>query len=759
MVKPKTTSKLTSLFDIRLSNVDHDVVVLKGSEHTAASTFISGKIALSVTEPITVKKISLKLTGHMRLRFTEQNKQTPSRPLRFEKRIFEHVWDSADFAKYLGNMYSNTSGNSSSTNLAGSTAANEAKPPQPKGPNPLQMSKAHSLKGSTTSLKNLGFSFRSMSSTSLSHLAPSTHNSQSNSSTNLQAKASHILVSGNYEIPFSAILPGDMPESVEGLPGASVVYKLESTIDRGKFHATMISKKHVRVVRTMTTDSVELSETMAVDNTWPQKVEYSLSVPSKAIAIGSGTPISMMLVPLLKGLQLGEIRMSLVELSSYAGYIPPPVGLERIVCEKNIPPPREDDANFQMDRWEVTSFLRIPANLAKCTQDCDIQTHLKVRHKLKFVIELRNPDGHTSELRASLPVQLFISPFVGIRAHIDEEDEEPGVMPHEDEYLFASELTHSSSQVNLAEESSQNSSSNLQGSHTPQEGEPIRSNPHSVSSFTGLVAPPMYERHIYDRLWSDVSPMESPIASGAQTPRSQAARPGPAGDMLQFSMSAIDTAKLSENLRQLSIQRQLQENMEGSRATTPGRATFNLDGDNDLGDYFSRARPPLSHTHSASHVANGLLMSPAGHSPQHLSRANSELNLGNTSSTSMSKVPSYNEAMRSNVDDTLSPRYLPPLPGSQIDLAEVNRRFEENTSKSPPITSPLSHSRNRLFLSRGSSSFNLRAGSHNLSNNSSPSSSRDVSSSNLAAFGQESGSRLSKRNMKTTGSATFSMAP
>ena len=71
----------------------------------------------------------------------------------------------------------------------------------------------------------------------------------------------------------------------------------------------MIAKKRLRIIRTLTSDAVELSETIAVDNTWPNKVEYSLSCPTKAIAIGSSTPITMTLVPLLKGLQLGDIKI------------------------------------------------------------------------------------------------------------------------------------------------------------------------------------------------------------------------------------------------------------------------------------------------------------------------------------------------------------------------------------------------------------------------------------------------------------------
>ena len=106
-------------------------------------------------------------------------------------------------------------------------------------------------------------------------------------------------------------------------------------------------------MRTLTTDAVELSETIAVDNTWPKKVEYSLSCPSRALAIGSGTPISFMLVPLLKGLQLGDIKIELVENYTYVGALPPYQNAERTIVEKKIPKP---DPDTLFDKWEIDTF-------------------------------------------------------------------------------------------------------------------------------------------------------------------------------------------------------------------------------------------------------------------------------------------------------------------------------------------------------------------------------------------------------------------
>lgn len=729
MGKKQTSNfKQASLFDIRLKNLDHDILVLKGNEHDAASVLLAGKIALSVNEPLTVKRLSLRLYSTLRINNIDSinsPRGSLGKPYRFEKKLYEHSWDDMEINLYLSNMYENS---------------NSSKPIG------INRSPNHS----STGLKNLGYSKRSKSSSNLNNSSfPSlTHTDSTSSLTS--SKSNHILVQGNYEFPFSAVLPGDMPESVEGLRGASVVYKLEATIDRGKFHNKMVTKKHLRVLRTLTTDSVELSETVAVDNTWPKKVEYSLNVPSKAIAIGSNIPISFMLVPLLKGLRLGDIKIQLVEYSSCVGYLPPAHSDERIVVSKTISQPNENDPDFQMDKWEIDNYLKVPDSLSKCTQDCDIQNFIKVRHKLKFTIGLINPDNHVSELRASLPVQLFISPFVSIKAkYLDLDDDVRRDSGNEnsnydEELLFSS---NNGSHTSLRSLSSSPNNENLGENR-------LTSNPNSYTSFNGLMAPPVYEQHIYDKLWSDISPVESPVNSGSSTPRySNYLSNGNQdhGDVRdQFSMSPLDSVQLNENLRALSLQRQIQEYGDDSNPNsvqTPGsssrsRPVFNIGENYSQGDYFTRSRSPLS-TSSPS-ASNIPLQSPGLTSPPiHLSRVNSESNLD---SRTLSRVPSYTQAMRSDAnEDALSPAYEPPLPGSNINLSDMDRRVAD--SSSPTNNTNL---KGRLILSRGSSNLNLKGLSSNSrgsSLNSSPSNSRNVSSSNLAALSSSPGN-LSRTSSK-----------
>ena len=65
---------------------------------------------------------------------------------------------------------------------------------------------------------------------------------------------------GNYEYPFEAIIPGDAPESVEGLPSSWIIYRLKATLHRGRLVKDIIARKHIRVVRTFDPDALELSQ-------------------------------------------------------------------------------------------------------------------------------------------------------------------------------------------------------------------------------------------------------------------------------------------------------------------------------------------------------------------------------------------------------------------------------------------------------------------------------------------------------------------
>jgi hypothetical protein len=49
---------------------------------------------------------------------------------------------------------------------------------------------------------------------------------------------------GNYEYPFETLLPDDIPESIEGLPGGAIIYKMKAIIERtGLVNKNVVCRK------------------------------------------------------------------------------------------------------------------------------------------------------------------------------------------------------------------------------------------------------------------------------------------------------------------------------------------------------------------------------------------------------------------------------------------------------------------------------------------------------------------------------------
>lgn len=63
---------------------------------------------------------------------------------------------------------------------------------------------------------------------------------------------------GNHIFPFEFKLKGDIPESIEGLPGNNFIsYDLKAVIEKGVLAKDMTAHKHIRVIRTPGDDPLE----------------------------------------------------------------------------------------------------------------------------------------------------------------------------------------------------------------------------------------------------------------------------------------------------------------------------------------------------------------------------------------------------------------------------------------------------------------------------------------------------------------------
>ena len=230
---------------------------------------------------------------------------------------------------------------------------------------------------------------------------------------------SEVLPAGNYEYPFDMIIPGATPESVEGLSDTWIVYRMKATIERGLLQQNQVARRQVRIIRTLDTAALELAHAMvgslalktpffshvdqSVENVWPDKVDYSLSTPTKAVIFGTNVQVDFRLIPLLKGLKFGKVVTELNEKQELNIRGPrAPIRSRQITRsivkdEYRLPDDAESQDIEGQEGYTFSRAIRIPQSLRKCLQTVDA-LGIKVRHNLNFNVQMHNPDGHISEV-------------------------------------------------------------------------------------------------------------------------------------------------------------------------------------------------------------------------------------------------------------------------------------------------------------------------------------------------------------------------
>jgi hypothetical protein len=436
------------------------------------------------------------------------------------------------------------------------------------------------------------------------------------------------LPAGNYEWPFELLLPGNTSESVEGLPEASITYKLKATVARGKLAYDLHAYKRLRIIRTLESSALEFLHSMSVENIWPNKVEYSILIPQKAVVFGSSIPLEMRFTPLLKGLELGDVTIKLVEvhdivLQGLNGHAVKEHKKEREVTHWTVPMSRGENWRDLIDDtgqegWTMSTTLDLPRKLGKCVQDVNVEG-IKVRHKLKLVVALKNPDGHISELRATLPVTIFISPN----------------MPLDDEGNLVHHTPHNT---------------------TPEEAREM--------------APPTYGEHVLDEIFSGVEPtgLQTPgVQSGVSSPFYTHSRAGSTENLAALlhmsSMSGVTPAALESRLQDVSLEVSDRNDSFQSLASASGGVT--------------PAYAHESQAHSAPHSVPHSAPLSRQPSPEHTSGSTSPEHIDLPVLTELNKVPSYQTAVRTPVK---------PLNQSSQNGALPDYRTATSAPTSPTLT-------------------------------------------------------------------------
>ncbi|AET40711.1 Aly2p Ecym_6335 [Eremothecium cymbalariae DBVPG len=131
-----------------------------------------------------------------------------------------------------------------------------------------------------------------------------------------QATDHFIFHPGDYVYSFEQPIPVSTPESITATFG-SVGYFLSVTVERvGAFKPNLRTKLPLRLVRTLSPNSVEDTEPICISRDWEGRLHYDIVIASKDIVLDAFLPIALRVTPLDKVI-LHRTRVYLTETLEY----------------------------------------------------------------------------------------------------------------------------------------------------------------------------------------------------------------------------------------------------------------------------------------------------------------------------------------------------------------------------------------------------------------------------------------------------------
>ncbi|KAF6804671.1 CreD [Colletotrichum sojae] len=234
-------------------------------------------------------------------------------------------------------------------------------------------------------------------------------------------QVSHTDSFNTYEWPFEFMVPGDTPESFRGCSCCSVSYQLTATTMRSKSSAsTPQAYRPLRINRTPRGDSAfELMDAATAEGTWAGRVEYRVSLAHRAVALGTGVPLEVILTPLRKGLRVERVRCEMTEQHTFRLSGPrslPTFEGDRTVGEWDMP---VEDApeDTEQPSYRAVRRLPLPADPKKCSPDTETE-NISTSHTLHVEVNVVEEGDNLlkSRYHVTIPVVLFMSPELPVDA-------------------------------------------------------------------------------------------------------------------------------------------------------------------------------------------------------------------------------------------------------------------------------------------------------------------------------------------------------
>lgn len=130
-----------------------------------------------------------------------------------------------------------------------------------------------------------------------------------------EKKRSHTLKAGRHLFPFQLHVGGSLPSTLytDAYGGASVEYKLRAIATRPGFAHNLHTQRVITLLRSFAPEAIEYQQSLEIENTWPEKLMYSIVVPHKAWAAGDNLTAIVKLSPLAKGVRVLSVITTLNE--------------------------------------------------------------------------------------------------------------------------------------------------------------------------------------------------------------------------------------------------------------------------------------------------------------------------------------------------------------------------------------------------------------------------------------------------------------
>ncbi|EGO25773.1 hypothetical protein SERLADRAFT_388228, partial [Serpula lacrymans var. lacrymans S7.9] len=93
-----------------------------------------------------------------------------------------------------------------------------------------------------------------------------------------EKRHSHTLKAGRHLFPFQLQLGGSLPSSISttAYGGASVMYKLRAVAVRPGLSHNLQTAIPISIMRSFAPEALEYQQTLEIENTWPEKLMYSI---------------------------------------------------------------------------------------------------------------------------------------------------------------------------------------------------------------------------------------------------------------------------------------------------------------------------------------------------------------------------------------------------------------------------------------------------------------------------------------------------